>query len=265
MRYLGGKWRIREWVGEAVLARVPDPRRRRYVEPFVGSAAVWTLLAPLHGNALGADAHPDLVMLLNAAREGWRAPEVMTIERYERLRRAEPSAERGFAGFMCSFGGMHFRGYFENYPDGEARLRESRVAVARLGRRLRECPPLARMDYREVAVACGDVVYCDPPYHGTESYGGTGFCSYRFWAEAARWARAGAAVLVSEEQAPRNWVVAAETRRKGVIGNSRCNGGRPHRVRTERIFVHESQATAAELLRHREAVRRGDRPWPAIE
>ncbi len=258
MKYLGGKRQIAGWVEEQVLARATE--RSRYVEPFVGGASVWMRLAPQFAEAHGSDAHPDLVLYLNALRDGWVPPREMSVEEYQALRAAEPSALRGHVGFNCSFGGMFFRGWHGDLldPRGRTRTEDAYRAAVRDAPMLRRCPPILRLDYRQVEVREGDVVYCDPPYHGTEEYS-VGFCSYAFWLVASRWVRLGAVVVVSEETAPDDWVIVARKTRSSMVGYDSRTGERNVAERTERIFVHESQVTRPERARHE------SRGWPAIE
>jgi DNA adenine methylase len=260
VKYLGGKNQIAEWIAEQVLARTVS--RQRYVEPFVGSAAIWMRLAPTFPEAVGSDAMPDLVLYLNAIRDGWLPPARITEDDYEALRHADPSPLRGHVGFNVSWGGMWFRGY----GGYEGRDRQGMLVSRAMGRRLKRCPPVSRSSYLDVSVHAGDVIYCDPPYAGTEPYRWIGkFCSYEFWGRAIEWVRAGAEVVVSEETAPRNWVEVTSVGRKALAAYT-PRSGRLDRDRTERVFVHESQvADLMTLDTHARAVRDGRRQWPAIE
>lgn len=264
MKYLGGKTLIVPWVREHVLSRVSEPLSCVYVEPFVGSATVWTAMAPLFASAAGYDGHPDLVLLHRALRDGWRPPRV-TRETYDEYRWAEPSALRGYLGFFCGFGGIWYRCFAGDLPRWDERELENMWVTARLTAALRRCPPVEHRDYRDVVVGGRDVVYADPPYSGTESYGGVSFDSYRFWAIAAGWVRSGALVVVSESRAPGNWVCVAERTRIGLLAYRSNGGGRFSPVRHERLFVHESQAMASERHAHAVAMSEGRRAWPAIE
>ena len=258
MKYLGGKRQIAAWVEEQVLARSTD--RGRYVEPFVGGASIWMRLAPQFREAHGSDGHQDLVLYLNALRDGWVPPTEFSLEEYEALRHAEPSPLRAHVGFNCSFGGMWFRGWHGDLrdPRGVTRTMDAYRAALRDAPLLARCPPILRLDYREVEVRPGDVVYCDPPYHGTEEYS-VGFCSYAFWARAGRWVRDGATVVVSEETAPDDWVVVSKRARSTLVGYDCRTGERSVSERIERIFVHQSQVTFPERTYHEL------RGWPAIE
>lgn len=261
MKYLGGKHQIAGWIAEQVLARTNC--RERYVEPFVGSGAVWVRLAPQFLEAAGSDVFPDLVDYLNAIRDGWEAPRRVTEEMYCALRSArEGSPLRTHVGFNCAWSGLWFRGY----GGWGGRDAEGKRVAARDGRRLRRCPPVQRLDYRDLDVRAGCVVYCDPPYADTEPYVWCGaFDSYEFWGRAIGWVRGGATVFVSEESAPQNWVEVTRMTRKANVAYS-TREGRLDRDRTERLYMHESQVDDRTTMSlHRRMVEDGRRAWPAIE
>lgn len=211
--YQGGKARIAKPIAE-ILRREAGPGRT-YVEPFLGSAAVFHRVAPEFPAAIGADAMPDVALLWQAAARGWEPPEDLTEEHYRALRPAAPSAIRAFAGFPCSFGGKWFGGYARdpksdrNYARAASRSIVSRAAGLRGAH-------ILHADYRELApyATADTVVYCDPPYAETLAYAGAGtFDSAAFWAEMTEWAHRGARVFVSEYQAPAGWTSVWSTER----------------------------------------------------
>ena len=88
-------------------------------------------------------------------------------------------------------------------------------------------------DYRSVPIPDGAVVYCDPPYRGTNCgcYGGFDFEAFDAWL-----ASCGHLCVVSEYTAPAGCVeVAARQKQCSASAN-----GKSQRV-TERLFVHESR------------------------
>jgi DNA adenine methylase len=202
MQYMGGKGRIAKRVAQVILAHRGG--RPHYLEPFLGGAFVFPLVAPHFAKALGSDVNPDLIELWKAARDGWVPPDTLSREQYQDLRHAGPSALRAFAGYGCSFGGKWFGGYATNARGddfcGAAKRGVSRKAAGMRGARIE----LA--DYRRWAPGPDAVVYCDPPYAGTTGYDATdGWDAAEFWIIMEKWARGGAAVLVSEYAAPDGW------------------------------------------------------------
>lgn len=217
MRYMGGKTRQARHLS-AVLAGYRSAARR-YVEPFMGGAAVLTLEAPFHRSVLAADVHPDLVLMWQAILDGWVPPDEISRDEYNALKTAQPSALRGFAGFGLSFGGKWFGGYADT--PGRDYCRETKRSVLKRAAGFRHAR-LLNSDYRGLDVGKGDLVYCDPPYSGTTEYpGAPRFDSAVFWARAREWAEAGAVVLVSEYNAPEDALCiwergAKQTLRRGI-------------------------------------------------
>jgi len=208
MQYMGGKSKIARRLSEAILNN--SESRQFYLEPFVGSAAVFVQMAPHFSWSVAGDAQPDLVMMWNALLfEGWEPPAEMPEERWRELRDAEPSPDRAFAGFDCSFAGRFFEGY--------ARDRTGRIDFADKGRRgllkVRESLTSSALGrfrnwhYDQWNPVPGTVIYCDPPYAGTKRYsskraGVPAFDHAHFWSKCREWASAGCEVFVSEYNAP---------------------------------------------------------------
>lgn len=239
MRYVGGKVRIAKWVEGHLAPRAE--RATRYVEPFVGGAAVLARMAPYFDTVEAGDAHEDLILMWQAAASGWVPPEDITREQYEALRRSEPSALRGFAGYGASFSGTWFGGYdgrYEGVRNGKPYVYPAASGTA--SRAItKDAASFAHVrflhrSFDQWSPGPGDLVYCDPPYAGTTGYGSVGgFDHSLFWRTAEAWACAGADVVVSEYTAPPSWTVIAERARKGLL---RSDGGQ-HTTRTERLFI----------------------------
>lgn len=114
--------------------------------------------------------------------------------------------------------------------------------------RIQTCEYLQRLqglqslqgDYRSVPIPDGAVVYCDPPYRGTNCgcYEGFDFEAFDAWL-----ASCGHLCVVSEYTAPAGCVeVAARQKQCSASAN-----GKSQRV-TERLFVHESQLETYERM-----------------
>lgn len=95
-------------------------------------------------------------------------------------------------------------------------------------------------DYRSVPIPDGAIVYCDPPYRGTNCgcYDGFDFEAFDAWL-----ASCGHLCVVSEYTAPAGCVeVAARQKQCSASAN-----GKSQRM-TERLFVHESQLETYERM-----------------
>ena len=86
-------------------------------------------------------------------------------------------------------------------------------------------------DYRDYQHEEGDVVYCDPPYAGTEKYDGREFDHDDFW----EWVRTrDYPVYVSEYSAPDDFISIWQ---KGIM-KLRAGGKSAHQKAIENVFVH---------------------------
>lgn len=239
MRYVGGKTKIASWVLENIAATKGDCTH--YIEPFVGSGAVFYRAAPLFDSASCGDSHEDLILLLQAIADGWEPPTFISREQYAQIKHAPPSALRGFAGFGSSFGGKWFGGWVDQSFDKSGKAITGPFAAAAAKSLTKMAGVLAdahivRQQYHEWAPGLGDFVYCDPPYAGTQGYG-SDFDHDKFWEVATTWAKGGATVLVSESNCERSgWTVLAERTRKALL---RVAKGVPNSVRVERLYVYE--------------------------
>jgi DNA adenine methylase len=207
MKYQGGKARPGKSISEIL---VPALRvgTGHYVEPFVGAASVARHVVPHAVAARMTDRHEDLILMWKALDRGWEPPMSVTEEQWNQLRYAAPSPDRAFAGFACSWGGKWFRGYARdrsgtNFATQGRKSLLTKIADIQNASRYH----FAHCDYTGTNIYLGDVVYCDPPYAGTEGYSVGKFDHAAFWSWAAECTdRAHAFVFVSEFNAPPGWV-----------------------------------------------------------
>lgn len=91
------------------------------------------------------------------------------------------------------------------------------------------------MDYRDLEIPDGAVVYCDPPYEDTEQYENTGYKNATFRKDLfVEWCRSMAGrcdVFVSEQTMPDDFVCVWEKQVRNVY-----NGQKKHSDRVERLF-----------------------------
>lgn len=198
MQYMGGKAKIARKIVQAVLGDTDN--RSIWVEPFVGGGNVIEHAAEHFNSSIGLDAHEDLILLWQAAAQGWLAPD-LTKERYQELRSQSPSALRGYAGFGASFGGKWFGGYGVSPRDGEV-WKASQRAIQRQGRVfMKHQVKFYQLPFGTYTPLPGSVVYCDPPYAGTTGYSTGSFDHAWFYRVLAEWSRT-CQVYVSEYTIP---------------------------------------------------------------
>jgi DNA adenine methylase len=215
VQYLGGKSKIAKWI----CAGINPVRRGRAVwDAFCGGLSISAELAKA-GPTITSDANPALIALYQAVAAGWDPPEFVTEEQYK-AGRALPDTDpmKAFLGFGCSFGGKWFGGFARSKDPKDGRSKKGYASQARNGL-LRDVAALrdagsiivccsfmaldpAEFDAEEIADARDVVLYLDPPYHDTTSYGATGkFDHPLFYRRVAQWAEL-TEVFVSEYDLP---------------------------------------------------------------
>lgn len=228
MQYLGGKSRLAPRIAAIVNA---ERRGRPFWDPFCGGLSVAVQLAR-GGPGVVSDAQPALIALYRAIRGGWAPPEHVSEAEYHGARSLpDTDPRKAHAGFGCSFGGKWFGGYARQPTTGlnfaATAGRSVRRGVASLGGCAIECLDFLAIEPQPLDL----VIYCDPPYAGTETYAGAApFDSARFWARARAWAQF-APVFASEYACPIPHEIVMETKHElGVAG------GKQSGARTERLF-----------------------------
>jgi site-specific DNA-adenine methylase len=267
MRYMGGKNRTGTHIADFLVRLMDRVGLPRIEDRCCGSLAVSKALYDRNVFvAYACDICEPLIRCFEKLRDGvWTPPDYIDDKEYDRLakmwRSSAPYGLRrlrdptdpmvAFAGFFASYAGKFFTGLCPDdlrFPEGSA-ARHASVASARDLRALR---PMLRMI--EIAVAdCfanlprdPAILYFDPPYAGTEVYAaGPPFDSVVFWRIAAEISDKHA-VVVSEFEAPDDWILAAKIKSgsRGLIER----GVGAYAEKSERLFVRRG-GRAAKALR----------------
>ncbi len=230
MRYLGGKARQAKKTVQKI--RGICPTADTWIEPFCGGGSVLAEAAREFSVLIASDIVPDLIFLWSDMSSGWTPPAQISKNEYDALKHAAPSALRAWAGYAASYNGKWFSGYGPS-ASGRDYLSESlRGAVKKVT--LFKSARFFCRPYWDVVVKPGDVVYCDPPYAGTEAYSAAGsFDHEKFWLTCNQWAAAGASVFVHEYTAPPGWESVLDIERTETMNWSSGTSGR----RVERLYA----------------------------
>ena len=230
MQYFGGKSKIATQIA-SLIADLRSPEQL-YVEPFIGGGSVFHLIP---GPKIGNDARNSLIDMYLALLDGWEPPLEVSEELYKLAREGQlPPHLTAFIGFGCSFSGKWFGGYARNRR-GDNYAAQSANSLKKKIRGFREAELLS-VDYRNLQIPDGSIVYCDPPYSGTTGYSGLGtWNSDDFWESARKWS-ASNIVLISEYSAPGDflelWSFKTHTEIRGGKEKSRI-------PMEERVFVYQ--------------------------
>lgn len=236
MQYMGGKSRTWKQIC-AFLNSVRKPGRT-YLEPFVGGA--WVLQG-MAGNRIASDANRALITMYKALQEGWIPPEYVTQEEYTVAKSAsDDDPIKAFCGIGYSWGGKWWGGYADPKSD-KNHLGNPKYTLFK---------KLAHMkgvdfrygDYRQYTPQ-GSLIYLDPPYAETTSYGATGgFDSTEFWNVVRTWSQNNT-VVISEYKAPDDFECVLSMPTKIEM---RSKNGREDRV--EKLFMHHSIAVLPNVV-----------------
>lgn len=205
---------------------------RTFVSLFCGGLAVEGLVEGADRIILN-DKHEYLIAMLRGVQAGYELPEQLTEEEYNYIKdhRDEDRVLTGFAGFGCSFGGAFFHGYAKD-KQGKNYAAQSKGSLmrsmARLGTAEFTC-----LDYREVDIPDGSVVYADPPYADTAGYSTGKFDSEAFW-EYMRKVAERNIVFVSELKAPSDFECIWERKITRTLDRNKDNSF----TATEKLFIH---------------------------
>ena len=199
MQYMGGKARIARRIVAAILA--DTNARTTWFEPFVGGGNVMEHAAAHFVTAVGADCHPDLIMMWEHVTAGGMIPDLITRDEYQALRGAPPSWLRGFAGFGASFGGKWFGGYGVSPRDGEVCRQSFRTVNRQAGVFTANRVRFTCARFGAITPPHDAVVYCDPPYANTTGYSTGTFDYPTFYSTLTTWAET-RSVYLSEYAVP---------------------------------------------------------------
>ena len=197
MIYQGSKNKIAKHILPIILK---DRKERQwYVEPFMGGG---NMIDKVDGLRIGNDLNYHLIEMWRALQNGWLPPDEISEAEYKYLKAAqdiEDPALVAFAGFLVSFGGKWMAGYARDKDNNNYAARGKRALIKQLPQMMGV--ELYDLDYRDLDIPEGSIIYCDPPYRGTTGYKFS-FDNDIFW----QWCRDksldGHRVYISEYNAP---------------------------------------------------------------
>ena len=140
-----------------------------------------------------------------------------------------------FCGFGCSFAAKWFGGYARGN-------RGTNYAASASRSLLKHLPYIATAQFKFCSYKdlepVDSLIYCDPPYQNTTSYGAVEpFDHDEFWEVMRVWSKRNT-VIVSEYQAPDDFVCVQEFQSRIGLRNK----AKEHEVRSEKVFAHKSIA-----------------------
>lgn len=238
MKYMGSKARLARsilpFINKALLVN------STYVEPFLGGANMMSeVVADVR---IGCELNKYVAAMWTALISGWVPETNYSRELYNRVKGNldECPYLSGYVGICCSYSGKWFGGYagvtstaggIRDYQK-EAHNNVMKQLNGMKGVVVHHC------SYDELMINTPCTIYCDPPYAGTTKYKDE-FDSGRFFEWARTMAKKGHIVLVSEYQAPSDFVeLWCKDLKSSLSANGTAGGSK---TSTERLFCHQSQ------------------------
>ena len=167
MYYFGGKQRISKDLSVFLNAQLKN--NQPFVDLFCGGC---NIISKIDDNRLriANDKHYYLIEMWKALQNGWDIPDKITEEEYNYIKnnKDKNSALTGFVGFGCSYSGKWFGGYARNNTNRNYCL-NAKNSNLKILPKIKDVV-FYNLDYKEVDIPIGSLVYCDIPYKNTTSY-----------------------------------------------------------------------------------------------
>ena len=230
MQYMGGKSRISKQIAEILNSAID--KDTPFVSLFCGSCAIESKVQA--DVKILNDKHPYLIAMWQALQNGWMPPDVVTKEEYYRVKANmdENPALTGFVGFGCSFGGKWWGGYAKD-KRGDDYCGQAKRGLFKDLTGVKSAA-FTCLDYHDVEIPDGAVVYCDPPYVNTTGYTVGQFDTNEFW-DYMRQLSKRCDVYISEESAPDDFECIWSKEKVRTLEKSDNVG----RVKVEKLFKYK--------------------------
>lgn len=229
MKYMGSKARLKKHIIPIINAS-----GRVYYEPFAGGMNMIDGVLDAK-ERFANDRNKYVIAAFEALCSGWH-PEFITREHYNELKKLNGDDHLiGWAGIACSYSGKWFGGYAGIVETRGGRRDYQAEAIKNAIKQVKNLNGVtfSCLNYDEMNISDGSVVYCDPPYAGTTGYSDS-FDSNKFWG----WVRnlsLRCDVFVSEYNAPDDFDCIAEfSLSSSLSANGRYGGNKSS---SEKIFV----------------------------
>lgn len=245
MRYQGSKKRIAKEIVEIIHNNLND---KTYVEPFIGGCNIFKDV--IASKKIGSDSNVYLIDIWKELQNNTLTiPSNITKEKYFEIKNSYLNKDNkysngtiGITGFLASYGGRFWNGYANFNP----KKNENHVKEALNGLKKdwgcfksKENTHFIHSDYSKLIVPNNSLIYCDPPYQSTLSYKETNdFNSEDFWEWCRTQERNGNLVLVSEYNAPNDFVCIWK---KEITCGMNSKKGSKQPKRCEKLFVHKNE------------------------
>jgi len=237
MKYVGSKNRLAKYIVPILQKIIDAYEPSAYIEPFVGGANVIDKIS-CKTNKFGIDNNYYLISLWKALQAGWTPPESISEDLYNFVRTdmsVFPPHFVGLVGFCATYGAKWFGGYARGFKADKVTPRD--IPAEGIRNIMRQVPKIKDVQfihgsYERFINHNNCIIYCDPPYKGTEYYKDNKFDHEEFY----EWCRTEAEkniVVISEYWMPEDFICIWKKEHKTSLDTN------THYDRVERLFIHE--------------------------
>lgn len=169
MQYFGGKERVSRSLSKFINENYLKGNNKSFYDLFCGSCNVLTKIDN-NRNLIGNDIHKYLISMWKELQNGWIPPKTISELEYKNIKNnmdLEPYLS-GFVGFGCSYSGKWWGGYARDKNNRNYCLNAYNSTMKKL-EKLKNVD-FYSLDYSELNIKNGSVVYCDIPYKNTTQY-----------------------------------------------------------------------------------------------
>ena len=247
MKYLGGKHEIGKRISDFLAEQCPPDASSvsgGYLEPFCGSLGVFKHMTDKgYSKYMASDIQPDLILMWKKIQNNTlHLPTNISETDYKALQQKKsPNALKAVAGFGLSFGGKFFGGYAQKWSGKSGRnfYSEFKASIEKIK------PAIQKKNVHFYNRSYADfkphgmLIYCDPPYKHTQSYGIGDFDYETFWATMRLWSKDNC-VFISEEKAPSDFITVFKHKKRRTLDKNKAHTFN----RYEKIFAYRRSSAA---------------------
>ena len=238
MKYVGSKARLSKDIAPIINKLIKENNIDKYIEPFVGGANMIDKIQCK--TKIGYDNNRYLIAMWNKFKEGYNPPMNFTKEEYLDVKdNMDGKYEDYFIG-LVGFCATYNAGWFRRWG-GSAITKSGKVrdyyneAVRNI---IKQVPNILDVDFKyanSLDLSFKDcLIYCDAPYENSsyEMYKEK-FDHNTFWDKVREWSKNNI-VLVSEYNAPNDFVCIFEKKLTTTFDNKQ------RKKDTEKLFIHKN-------------------------
>lgn len=234
MKYMGSKNRFKNEIIPIILKN--KKADQYYVEPFAGGM---NIICEIKGKRIANDINFYLIEMWKKLISGWK-PKQITKKKYLKVKSNKNNYSPGYVGwvgFNCSYSGKWFGGFAGKTKTKIGTIRNYQIeAINNVSKQVKKMETVVfqNKQYFDLDLPENSIIYCDPPYKNTTSYGFT-FDHNLFWNWVRNISKYGHTVYVSEYSAPNDFSCIWSKKAKSSLSANGKIGGSKNSV--EKLFT----------------------------